>query len=130
MQLTHYLTLEEVLLLHTRLIERYGGAMGVRDLGLVESALARPRSGYYETQSEQAAALLQSLALNHGFVDGNKRVAFAACAVFLHMNGYHLRATADEVEGFLIERLIGASADLPQIADWVESHLVSRNDDG
>ncbi len=80
--------------------------MGVRDLGLLESALARPRSGYYASISEQAAALLQSLAGNHAFVDGNKRGAFAATAVFLRMNGYKLVVDADEAERFLIEDVI------------------------
>jgi death-on-curing protein len=65
----------------------YAGAAGVRDRGLVESALARARSGYYGSLSEQAAALLQSFAMNHGFVDGNKRVAWASSLVFLRMNG-------------------------------------------
>jgi len=78
-----YPTLEEAVHLHGRLLERFGGRPGVRDLGLLESALARPRSGYYRSLSEQAAALLQSLVLNHCFVDGNKRMAFALAMTFL-----------------------------------------------
>lgn len=76
-----YLTLEEVLALHAALIVRHGGAPGVRDKGLVESALARARSGYYDSLSEQAAAILQSFAMNHAFTDGNERVAWAASLV-------------------------------------------------
>ena len=123
---TLFLTLEEVLDLHRQLIQRFGGADGVRDPGLLESALARPRSGYYSSLSEQAAALMQSLAGNHAFVDGNKRVAFAATAVFLRMNGYALRVDADEAERFLIDRLIVSRADVVVIAEWLEPRLVAR----
>ena len=123
---TLFLTLEEVLDLHRQLIQRFGGADGVRDPGLLESALARPRSGYYSSLSEQAAALMQSLAGNHAFVDGNKRVAFAATAVFLRMNGYALRVDADEAERFLIDRVIMSRADVAVIAQWLESRLVAR----
>lgn len=123
---TLLLTLEEALDLHRRLIERFGGADGVRDRGLLESALARPRSGYYSSLSEQAAALMQSLAGNHAFVDGNKRVAFAATAVFLRMNGYALEVGADEAERFLVDEVIVARADVAVIAEWLEKHLVAR----
>ena len=123
---TLFLTLEEVLDLHRQLIQRFGGADGVRDPGLLESALARPRSGYYSSLSEQAAALMQSLAGNHAFVDGNKRVAFAATAVFLRMNGYALRVDADEAERFLIDRLIVGRADVVVIAEWLAPRLVAR----
>lgn len=120
---TSFLTLEEVLALHRELIRRFGGEPGVRDPGLLESALARPRSGYYETLSLQAAALLQSLCQNHAFLDGNKRVAFAATAIFLRLNGLHLVVTADEGEAFLIERAIVGRAQLDEIATWIERHV-------
>lgn len=123
---TLFLTLEEVLDLHRQLLERFGGAVGVRDLGLLESALARPRSGYYASLSEQAAALMQSLAGNHAFVDGNKRIAFAATAVFLRMNGYALGVDADAAEHFLIDEVIVARADVAAIAAWLERHLVAK----
>ena len=123
---TLFPTLEEVLDLHRQLIQRFGGADGVRDPGLLESALARPRSGYYSSLSEQAAALMQSLAGNHAFVDGNKRVAFAATAVFLRMNGYALRVDADEAERFLIDRVIVGRANVVVIAEWLEPRLVAR----
>jgi len=123
---TLFLTLEELLDLHVQLIERFGGSGGVRDPGLLESALARPRSGYYASLSEQAAALMQSLAGNHAFVDGNKRVAFAATAVFLRMNGYALVVGADLAERFLVEDVIVARADVPKIAEWLERFMVDR----
>jgi death on curing protein len=117
---TLYPTLAEVLYLHRRLIERFGGGGGVRDAGLLESALHRPRSGYYGSLSEQAAALLQSLARNHAFVDGNKRVAFATCAVFLRMNGFKLAVDADAAEAFLVGRVIEGQAELAEITAWLE----------
>jgi death-on-curing protein len=121
---TLYPTLEEVLYLHRLVVDRFGGETGVRDLGLIESALHRPRSGHYQTLAEQAAALLQSLALNHGFVDGNKRVAFATCAVFLRVNGYRLRVDARAAERFLIDRVITKRIELAEIAGWLERLIV------
>ncbi|MBW1907590.1 MAG: type II toxin-antitoxin system death-on-curing family toxin [Deltaproteobacteria bacterium] len=116
MSATIYPTVEEVLVLHSLLLARYGGEAGVRDLGMLDAALHRPRSGYYASLSEQAAALLQSLANNHAFVDGNKRVAFATMAIFLRLNGFALRATADDAEAFLIDEVIRTRALLQQIA--------------
>jgi len=120
---TWFPTLEEALHLHRRLLERYGGTGGVRDPGLLESALGRPRSGYYRSLSEQAAALLQSLALNHCFADGNKRMAFALTAIFLRMNGSRLVVDADEGERFLIEDVIVAKVELDAIRAWLEAHM-------
>jgi death-on-curing protein len=117
---TLYPTLEETLELHLRLIERFGGKPGVRDLGLLQSALGRPKSGYYNSLSLQAAALLQSLSLNHSFIDGNKRVAFALTAIFLIMNGQRLKVSADSGESFLIEKIIKDKVDLEVIAEWLE----------
>ena len=77
------LSLDEVLAIHQRLIETFGGPPGVRDLGLVESALYRPGSGYYRDLAEMAAALFESLLMNHPFIDGNKRAGVLAAAVFL-----------------------------------------------
>ena len=123
MKVTLFPTLEECLLLHEKLLFRFGGQAGVRDLGLLDSALARPRSGYYATLSEQAAAIMQSLALNHCFMDGNKRVSFALTAIFLRTNGYHLRVTANEGEKFLIQQVIEKKVGIPEIATWLEKHM-------
>lgn len=123
MKLTLYPTLQEVLELHKILIERFGGATGVRDLGLLESALMRPQTGYYSTLSLEAAALLQSLCQNHAFVDGNKRVAFAVTAIFLRMNNYRLKVDADNGESFLIKSVIGDKISIEKIADWLEKHM-------
>lgn len=85
-----YLTTTDVLGIHAVLLHRYGGGAGIRDMGSLESAVFRPQSGYYRDIVEEACALLESLLVNHPFVDGNKRTAFAACAVFLHINGYRV----------------------------------------
>ena len=118
-----YPTLEETLELHQKLIERFGGQAGVRDMGLLESALHRPQTGYYDSLSEQAAALLQSLLKNHPFVDGNKRVGFALTVIFLRLNGLQLKAKADGAEKFIIENIIRKNCDLPEITSWIERHM-------
>ena len=123
MKTTLFPTREETLILHQRLIERFGGDGGVRDLGLLESALMRPQTGYYDTLSLQAAALLQSLTQNHAFVDGNKRVAFATTAIFLRMNGFRLIVEPDNGESFLIERVIQEKIEINVIANWLEKHM-------
>ena len=124
MKPTIYPSLQETLELHRQLILRFGGAEGVRDRGLLESALVRPRTGYYDTLSMQAAALLQSLCRNHCFVDGNKRAAFATAAVFLLMNGYSLRIDPNESEAFIVDDVIGNRAEIETIASWLEARMV------
>lgn len=123
MRLTLYPTLNEVLKLHQQLINRFGGAYGVRDLGLLESALMRPQTGYYDSLSLEAAALLQSLCQNHCFVDGNKRVTFAATAIFLRMNGYRLKVDPDNGESFLIDEVIKNQTSIEKIAAWLEQSM-------
>lgn len=123
MKSTLYPTLTEVIELHIRLIERFGGKGGVRDMGLLESALMRPQTGYYTSLSLEAAALLQSLTQNHAFIDGNKRVGFAVTAIFLRMNGYRLKVDADNGESFLINRVIKNKAEINEIADWLEKYM-------
>ncbi len=98
-------------------------------MGLLDSALVRPQTGYYETLSMQAAALLQSLCQNHCFVDGNKRVAFAATAIFLRMNSYRLSVKADDGETFLVNHVIQKRMAIEDIATWLESRM-KRVDQG
>ncbi len=102
-----YLSLAEVLHLHQRLGERTGGAMGVRDLGGLESAVAQPRLTFagrdlYPTVVEKAAALGFSLINNHPFVDGNKRIGHAAMETYLLLNGVEMAATVDEAERVIL----------------------------
>ncbi len=93
-----YPTLDEMLALHVRLIDTFGGAHGVLDVGALESARMRPQIGYYDGILEEAAAMMESLAINHPFIDGNKRVAFFATEGFLLANGY--RIDCDDVEAY------------------------------
>lgn len=94
--MTDYLTVTEILAIHSDLIDRYGGQSGVRDPGLLEAALFRPQTGYYPDVIAEAAALWESLSQNHPFIDGNKRTAFAAAYTFLAINGVSLTAEADD----------------------------------
>jgi death-on-curing protein len=121
-KLTLFPTLEEALELHRLVLERFGGQPGARDLGMLQSAIGRPQTGYYDTLWQQTAALLQSLAMNHPFIDGNKRVAFALTATFLRMNKYRLVVTAADGEAFLLQKVIAGRADVTEIAGWLESH--------
>src|SRR5580658_2709213 len=101
--MTEYLTTADALFFHQQLIERYGGAPGVRDVGALESALHRPQTGYYDTLIHEAAALLESLVQNHPFVDGNKRVAFAVVDVFLRINGYSITADSKAIYDYMLK---------------------------
>ena len=117
-----FLSRDETLEIHRVLIERFGGPPGVRDLGLLESALFRPRTGYYADLAEMAAALFESLIMNHPFVDGNKRVAFFATDVFLRLNGYQLSVDSQEAHGFLIGLLDGNRCTRDNLLPWIRRH--------
>jgi len=99
--MTDYLTVAEVLAMHADQIDRYGGSHGIRDQGLLEAALFRPQTGYYADLIEEAATLWESLAQNHAFIDGNKRVAFAAMYTFLAINGVRLTPDSEETFAFI-----------------------------
>lgn len=119
-----YLTLEDVLYLHEEQLRLYGGASGVRDQGLILSALLRPQTGYYNDLIEEAAALWESLAMNHGFVDGNKRVAFASLVVFLEANGRGLTAEPDDVIVFIYRHLEAGTFRKDILDTWLRSNTV------
>ena len=119
----HFLSLDEVLAIHQRVIDVFGGADGVRDLGLVESALYRPQSGYYEDLTAMAAALFESLIMNHPFVDGNKRVAFFATDVFLRLNGWWLKVNASEACSLLTELLETGQCDFEHLLIWIRGSV-------
>ena len=120
-----FLSLDEVLALHERLIDEFGGSTGVRDLGLLESARYRPQSGYYEDLVSMAAALFESLLMNHCFVDGNKRVAFFSADVFLRMNGWRISTTTDEAYELLVGGLERGGLDREALEGWLR-HVVTR----
>lgn len=118
-----HLSVDEALVIHARLIERFGGGAGVRDPGLLESALYRPQTGYYADLAEMAAALFESLLMNHPFVDGNKRVAFFATDVFLRLNGWHLEVDDEQAHRFLIDLLERNEADYVHLLPWIRRSL-------
>lgn len=117
-----YLTLDDVLYIHAEQLRLFGGTQGVRDHGLIESALLRPQTGYYADLIEQAAALWESLAMNHGFVDGNKRVAFASMDIFLGLNGARLDAGPAEVIAFIYRHLEAGTFRKPVLDEWLRQH--------
>ena len=121
--MTDYLTVAEVLAMHADLIERYGGAHGIRDPGLLEAALYRPQTGYYADTVEEAAALWQSLAQNHAFVDGNKRTAFAATYTFLAINGVRLTAGALETYNFVAGLYETNQFSFDKLVSWLRNHV-------
>lgn len=123
---TQFLSLDEVVEIHTVLIERFGGPHGVRDFGLLESALFRPQTGYYKDLPEMAAAMFESLIKNHPFVDGNKRVAFFATDVFLRMNGYKLQVEAKSAHQFLMRLFDTDSCDLKHLQPWINKNIVNK----
>ncbi len=121
-----FLSRDEVLAIHRYLLEHFGGPAGVRDLGLLESALYRPQTGYYDDLAEMAAALFESLIMNHPFVDGNKRVAFFATDVFLRLNGYRLKVTAKRAHRFLIGLLEDDRCSYDNLLPWIRKHAAKR----
>ncbi len=114
-----YLTVADVLGMHTALIQRYGGAPGVRDPGALEAALFRPQTGYYEDIVAEAAALIESLAVNHPFVDGNKRIAFAAADVFLRINGWRLRRAPMRIHEEMTRMFDSGTLDIAHLDPWL-----------
>src|SRR6266849_8512135 len=119
--MTDYLTMAEVLAMHADQVERYGGSHGVRDQGLLEAALYRPQTGYYTDLIEEAAALWESLAQNHPFIDGNKRTAFAATYTFLAINGARLMADAEETYGFVASLYEANQFGFDKLVPWLRS---------
>lgn len=118
--MTEYVTTADALFFHKQLIERYGGAPAIRDVGALESALHRPQTGYYDTVIHEAAALLESLVQNHPFIDGNKRTAFAVVDVFLRINGYAITARSEVVYDKFIALLDQGAFDMEHLVPWLE----------
>jgi death-on-curing protein len=123
-----FLALDEVLDLHRELVETYGGSHGVRDLRLLQSALATPQAGmggvyFHSDVYEMAAAYLFHIVKNHPFVDGNKRTALVATGIFLENNGHTLVFRPAAADNFL-RRLAARSLPFTEVARWVEAHCV------
>jgi len=118
-----FLSLDEAIAIHVRLIEKFGGSPGLRDKGLLESALYRPQTGYYADLAQMAAALFESLISNHAFVDGNKRAAFFLCDVFLRLNGWKLKMSADAGYTFIVGSLEKGRCDYEHLLPWIRQYL-------
>lgn len=118
-----YLTVAEVYRMQHRLIDLFGGLHGVRDAGAIEAAVFRPQTGYYESMEEEAAALMESLGMNHGFIDGNKRIAFTAADVFLRRNGFYLDVTADEGYSFIEGSIARSEFRFAKILAWIRGQV-------
>ena len=121
--MAEYLTVAEVYRMQFLLVERFGGLHGVRDKNPVEAAVFRPQSGYYNSIEEEAAALMESLGNNHGFLDGNKRVAFTATDVFLRRNGFYIHVDGPEGHKFIDGSMNRGEFRFPQILDWIRQHI-------
>lgn len=123
-----FLDLDQVLALHADQIARYGGSLGVRDLGLLQSAIAMPRAAFggqllHSTLPEMAAAYLFHLVQNHAFVDGNKRIGLATAIAFLGLNDLWLEAAPDELVELVLSVANGKSGK-PEIAVFIREHAV------
>jgi death on curing protein len=114
-----FASVADVLGMHTVLIRRYGGAPGVRDPGALEAALFRPQTAYYEDIVAEAAALLESLAINHPSVDGNKRVSFATVDVFLRINGWRLQRSPMQIHAEMIQMFETGTFHIAHLDPWL-----------
>ena len=118
-----YPTLAELLVMHEILLAEFGGATGIRDMGALESALMRPQLGYYETLVDEAAAMLESLAMNHPFIDGNKRVAFFATDTFLRLNGRFIDCDNEEAYAFFMDLFDSGRFRFAELRTWLIEHV-------
>ena len=123
--MTHFITTDEVVMMHEILIQKFRGTPGLRDRNQLKAALLCPQSGYYLDTINPAAALFQSLLRNHPFVDGNKRVAFAVTDVFLRLNGYRLKTLSKEAYPIIIGFLKNTSLQTQDIDRWLRAIVVN-----
>lgn len=117
-----YPTVAEAMEMHRLLIDEFGGMHGLRDRGLLEAAIYRPQNGYYDDLIHEAAALMESLANNHAFLDGNKRISFAVTDTFLRINGYYLELEPLTAHRFITEAISKREFRIRQIREWLAQH--------
>lgn len=127
-----FLLLEEVLEMHDVLIGQFGGSLGIRDISLLQSALEMPQAGigdiyFHDGVFEMAAAYAFHISKNHPFIDGNKRIAFAAMEVFLKINSYSIRMDVENSYNFIVDIATGGLSDKKEIAKIIEKHCISTN---
>ena len=121
-----YLAIHDVIYINQEVIQASGGLLGVRDLGLIDSAINRPRATFegidlYVTLFEKAAALFHSIIFNHAFLDGNKRTAVASAALTLYINGFELLTSNEKLELFTVS-IVERKMDIAEIAQWLEKN--------
>lgn len=121
-----FVFLDEVLVVHDKMIEVGGGSSGVRDFALLHSAIERPKVQFggkylYSDVFQMGAALLQSLVKNHPFVDGNKRTAYFSTMRFMKKNGFELVATGGKLVDFVVEVDIGNKT-IEEISEWLKKY--------
>jgi death on curing protein len=121
--MSDFLTVAEVYQMQHRLIDLFGGLHGMRDQGAIEAAVFRPQTGYYNSLEEEAAALMESLGNNHGFIDGNKRIAFAATDAFLRHNGFYIEVGAKPGFDFISGSIEKREFRFAQILEWLQKHV-------
>ena len=122
--MTHdFPTIEEVVAIHDDQIALFGGSYGIRDEGALASAIMRPQLGYYDSLIEEAAALMESLAMNHPFVDGNKRTALDATDTFLGLNGYFIDCDSRQAYEFFMGLFETNSFRFSELSAWLEEHV-------
>ncbi|MBI4353171.1 MAG: type II toxin-antitoxin system death-on-curing family toxin [Candidatus Omnitrophica bacterium] len=129
-----YVQLEELVRAHEILLKKYGGSAGIRDYGLLESAVHRPQASVfgedaYPAVFDKAAAVCHSLLMSHPFVDGNKRTAFAACHLTLLLNGWDLTSDSNETYAFLIRTIKNRLA-WQEISSWLKTRSQKRKQPG
>ena len=118
-----YLSVDEVIIIHEYLIDEFGGASGIRDISALESALARPQSGHYKNVYEESAALMESLAVNHPFIDGNKRISFFATDIFLRLNGFYIDCDSETAHDFFIDLFESNNFKFKYLLPWLKKHI-------
>jgi death-on-curing protein len=120
-----YPTVAEAIEIHRELTEEFGGARELRDMGRLEAAIFRPQTGYYNNLIAEAAALMESLANNHPFVDGNKRVSFAVTDTFLRLNGFYLEIEPEAAHSFIEGSIARGEFRFSLIRDWLQTYARS-----
>jgi death-on-curing protein len=121
-----FITPQQVLFINNRVVTETGGEHGLRDAGLLESAVSRPRATFdgkelYPGLFEKTAALLDSLVNNHPFVDGNKRTGITSAALFLRMNGWILTCSQGDLETFTLSVALDHPT-VSELADWLKQY--------
>jgi death on curing protein len=124
-----YLTVAEAIEMHRQLIEEFGGIHGLRDKGLLEAAIFRPQNGYYDDLIHEAAALMESLASNRAFLDGNKRICLGATDTFLRVNGHYLELEPLAAYKFIMDSIGKREFRIGRIREWLAAHVQPLKED-